>query len=356
MDQKKLVHTGDFRFRVEQDWNSINQNGERRDDRSRLRYRFRFGTKYTIDKQSSFGGRIRSGNINDQQGPHITLGGDQGEFELVSIGLEKLYYQFKHKQLTAWVGKNSIPLIKLNELFWNDNLFPEGVAFKYKSSFKNNKFLNTISINAGHFIIQSRGKSFTDDSFLQILQFGVNIKDRVKVFPGLYHFRRIGNFPDDLETFELDYSIFHIGSQFVIDKNQKMKLGLELYHNLQDYSNNDLIPSNLRDENRGLVLSAEFGGMKNKGDWLLYLAYANIQQFAIVDYFAQNDWARWDYASIGASGSRITNFQGIEIKIGYAIKENFNLNLRTYFVEQLVRIGDFRENGSRIRLDLNIGF
>jgi len=248
VDQKKLVLTGDFRFRIEQDWNSINQNGERRDDRSRLRYRFRFGANYAIDKQSSFGGRIRSGNINDQQGPHVTLGGNQGEFELVSIGLEKLYYQFKHKNLTAWIGKNSIPLIKLNELFWNDNVFPEGVAFKYKSILKNYNVLNTVSINAGHFIIQSRGKSFLDDSFLQVLQLGVNIKDRVKVFPALYHFKRIGNFPDNQETFELDYSIFHFGSQIVFNKKQKIKLGVEFYNNLQDYSNNDFIASTLRDE------------------------------------------------------------------------------------------------------------
>jgi len=356
LDYRKLVLIGDFRFRIEQDWNSINQNGERRDDRSRLRYRFRFGANYAIDKQSSFGGRIRSGNINDQQGPHVTLGGNQGEFELVSIGLEKLYYQFKHKNLTAWIGKNSIPLIKLNELFWNNNVFPEGVAFKYKSILKNHNVLNTVSINAGHFIIQSRGKSFLDDSFLQVLQFGVNIKDRVKVFPALYHFKRIGNFPDNQETFELDYSIFHFGSQIVLNKKQKIKLGVEFYNNLQDYSNNDFIASTLRDEKTGFVLSAQYGGMKKQGDWLFYLAYANIQQFAIVDYFAQNDWARWDYSSVGASGSRITNFQGVEIKIGYAFKEQFNLNLRTYFVEQLVRVGDFRENGSRIRLDLNIGF
>lgn len=353
---KKLDFTGDFRFRIEQDWNSQNQNGVQREDRSRLRYRFRFGLNFSIDKHSSFGGRIRSGKLDDQQGPHVTLGGKQGEFELVSIGLEKLFYQYKNKGFTGWVGKNSIPLIKLNEIFWNDNVFPEGVGIKYNTRLRNQKFLNELSIHTGHFIVKSRNKNFSDDSYLQIIQLHANFKDRIKVFPGFYQFKRIGNYPDDKQTFEIDYSIFHLGGQIIVDKNRKMKLGLEYYNNFQDYSSIDSIPNNLKNQTIGFVLSTEYGSLKNKGDWLFYLSYANIEKYSIVDYFAQNDWSRWDYSSIGVSGSRISNFHGVEIKIGYAIKENFNLNLRTYFVEQLVEIGNFKENGSRMRLDLNIGF
>ncbi len=355
-ESKKLSFTGDFRFRIEQDWNAQDQNGVKKDDRGRLRYRFRFGLNYSIDKQSSFGGRLRSGNINDQQGPHVTIGGNQGGFELVSIGLEKLFYQYKNKKFTGWIGKKSIPLFKLNEIFWNDNVFPEGVGIKYNTGLRNREFLNDISISAGHFIIKSGNKNFSADSYLQIIQFSSSFKERVKIFPGFYHFKRVGNYPDNKHTFEIDYSIFHLGSQIIVDKKRKIKLGLEYYNNFQDYSRIDSISSDLKDETMGIVLSAEYGVMKNKGDWLFYISYANIQKYSIVDYFAQNDWSRWDYSSIGASGSRISNFQGIEVKIGYALKENFNLNLRTYFVEQLVKVGEVKENGSRMRLDLNIGF
>ncbi|MFK7771676.1 MAG: putative porin [Saprospiraceae bacterium] len=354
---ENLVFTGDFRFRIEQDWNSQNQDGIQRKDRSRLRYRFRFGLNYSIDKSSSFGGRIRSGNINDQQGPHVTIGGNQGEFGLTSIGLEKLFYQYKNKYFTGWVGKNSIPLVKLNEVFWNDNVFPEGIGVKYKPQLKSNKLLNEISLNAGHFIIKSKNKDFSDDSYLQIIQLSTKLfKERLKIFPGFYQFKKIGNYPDGKQSFEIDYSIFHLGSQVIVDKKGKLKLEFEVYNNFQDYSRNDSIPDNLKNETLGIVLSAEYGAMKNKGDWLFYLSYANMQKYSIVDYFAQNDWSRWDYSSVQASGSRISNFQGVEIKIGYAIKKNFNLNLRTYIVEQLVKVGDFKENRNRMRLDLNIGF
>lgn len=355
--RERLALTGDFRFRIEQDWNSQNQDGIQRDDRSRLRYRFRFGLNYFIDNTSSFGGRLRSGNINDQQGPHVTIGGNQGEFELVSIGLEKLFYQYKSDRFTGWVGKNSIPLTKLNEIFWNDNVFPEGVGLRYYPKIEKNNLFEEVSINAGHFIIDSNNSSFSNDNYLQIIQLSSTLfQGRLKVFPGFYYFRNVGNYPDDKETFELDYSIFHFGSQIAVDKEKKIKLGFELYTNLQDYSRLDSIPNNFKNETSGIVLSAEYGSMEEKGDWLFYISYANIQKYSIVDYFAQNDWSRWDYSSIGASGARISNFQGVEIKIGYAVKKNFDLNLRTYFVEQLVKVGNFKENGSRIRLDLNIGF
>lgn len=354
--QKKLTFTGDFRFRIEQDWNSQNQDGIKRADRSRLRYRFRFGLNYAIDQNSSFGGRVRTGNLNDQQGPHVTLGGNKGEFELVQVGFEKLFYQYKNKGFSGWVGKNSIPLFKLNEVFWNDNVFPEGVGIKYRPTFKRPKSLPEVSVHAGHFIIQSRNQNFSSDSYLQIFQFYANIKNRIKLFPGFYYFNRVGNYPDNLQTFDLNYSILHLGSQVMIDKKGKFKLGMEFYNNFQDYGTNDSIPDNLKNETRGIVLTAEYGSMKQPGDWLFFLSYANMQKYSIVDYFAQNDWSRWDYSSIGATGARISNFHGVEIKIGYAVKENFNINLRTYFVEQLVRIGTFKENGSRMRLDLNIGF
>ena len=106
----------------------------------------------------------------------------------------------------------------------------------------------------------------------------------------------------------------------------------------------------------GVVWNVKLGQLKKKNDWQFHLYYAYLEQFSIVDYFAQNDWARWDYSFMEAAGSRLSNFHGVEIRVGYTLKENFNLILRTYFVEQLVEQGDFKETGSRIRLDLNIGF
>jgi len=353
---KKLEFTADFRFRIEHDWKSQNSNGIPRDDRSRIRYRFRFGLNYRLDKSSSFGARIRSGNINDQQGPHITIGGGNGEFGLTQIGFEKLFYQYKGEKIVGWVGKNDIPLKKLNELFWNDNVFPEGIAFKYKI-FDSNNTSSRLTFNSGHFIIKSNNQTFNRDGYLQIAQLDLEIlRNRLNFFPGIYVFKNIGNLPDGKQTYNMDYAILHWGTNFRITNNPQINFGVDYYHNIEDYASLDSIPSKLKNQKNGFVVSAKCGKLKKRGDWEIHLYYAHIQKFAIVDYFAQNDWARWDYSSIGAAGSRISNFQGVELKIGYALKEKFHLVLRSYFVEELLNIGNFRENGNRIRLDLDIGF
>ncbi len=355
---KKLKFTSDFRFRIEHDWNGQRTDGSRPDDRSRLRYRFRFGLNYAFDQKSTFGARLRSGRLDDQQGPHVTLGGNNGEFGLVEIGLEKLFYQYKSNNVKAWVGKNTLPLKKLNELFWNDNVFPEGVAVTYAAYSNEESLLNKLSFNACHLIIQSTGQTFNRDRFAQFYQLDFAFfNNRLSFFPAFYMFRNLGNIPDGQETFELDYSILHLGTDFKLSKKPEFSLGLELYTNLEDYSDHQFIFSPFQDQTQGSVISAKLGTLKKKGDWHLHVYYAHLQRFSIVDYFAQNDWVRWDYSGLGAAGSRITNFQGFEFQIGYLIKENFDLILRAYTVTSLVRLeNEFRERGQRVRLDLNIKF
>jgi len=61
-----LNFESDFRFRIEQDWNARKSDGSYRDDRSRLRYRFRFGFKYSKATMGSFVARVRTGLPNKQ--------------------------------------------------------------------------------------------------------------------------------------------------------------------------------------------------------------------------------------------------------------------------------------------------
>ena len=353
--QKKLSFTGDFRFRVEHDWNSRKADGTMRDDRSRLRYRFRFGMHYQYNDWASFGGRIRSGNIEDQQGPHVTLGGGNGEFGLTLIGLEKLYFQTELKGFKAWIGKNSILMKKQNELFWNDNVFPEGIALNAHWNFTESNFFNSVNINGGHYIIRSNNETFDKDSYFQLIQLVTEHgKKRYSFFPAFYYFKDIGNIPDRQEEFLLDYSIVHLGGIAKLLDTPRLTLGADYYTNLADYNDIAEISNEFKDQTEGFVISTKLGQLKKKGDWIVHLYYAYLEKYAVVDYFAQNDWARWDYSSYDAFGSRLTNMKGMEIRVGYAFGEKFNLILRAYFVEQITAEGLYPETGDRIRLDLNI--
>ncbi|HLT49592.1 putative porin [Aequorivita nionensis] len=350
---KKLKFSADFRFRVEQDWDSQKSDGTLREDRTRLRYRARLGATYDFKDWVSFGMRIRTGQPNKQQDPQLTLG---DEFSSAPIAFEKLYANFKYNWLSFWIGKNSFPFEKQNELFWSDNVSPEGVSLSGKFNFEND-FLQSLKVNTGHFIFATSGTSLSKDSYFEGIQLvSSHWQNRVKFFPAFYYFKNMPNIPDGGDTFNINYSILHLGTKVDIIKNPKITVGFDYYQNIQDYNNNDSIPKQLQNQKIGYVANAGIGKLDKKGDWKVQLTYNYLERFAAVDYLAQNDWARWDYSNAGSADGRLTNFKGLEIMAGYTLAENMDLRVRFFTVEQIVPYGIAKENGNRIRLDFNIGF
>ncbi|MCF8714710.1 putative porin [Joostella atrarenae] len=114
---KALYFTGDFRFRIEQDWDSRKADGTYREDRTRLRYRARLGAFYNYNEIVSFGVRIRTGNPIKQQDPQLTLGDNSKEFGLLPIGFERIYAKFNTDWFSAWIGKNTFPFKKNTNYF-----------------------------------------------------------------------------------------------------------------------------------------------------------------------------------------------------------------------------------------------
>lgn len=350
----KFTFDGDFRFRLEEDWNSRKPDGSIREDRSRLRYRLRAGVLYQHNDRTAVGARLRTGNPRKQQDPQLTLGDALNEFGTLPIALEKAYFQTGWKQFDIWMGKNTFPFKKQNELFWSDNVFPEGVHIKQRIGLHSN-WIDQLRLHAGHFILNARGSSFKNDSYFQGVQMETQLfQDRVAIWPTLYRFRNIQNVPDGAETFYLDYTIISAGAYVKLNQSPLIKLEIDGYLNLGDYGSNDSIPQNLQDQKRGITLAASYGEKKSKGDWLLKLTYNYQECFAALDFMAQNDWARWDYSAFGSPDGRLTNYQGIEFVLAHKIHDKIALVMKYYIVEQLVAQGDFKENGQRIRFDVDI--
>jgi hypothetical protein len=347
-ESEKINFTGDFRFRLEHDWNSKKSDGSYRSDRSRMRYRFRLGATYLYKDWGKVGARIRTGNLNDQQGPHITLGGNEGEFSTISLGFEKIYFQIDYKFLFGWIGKNSFPFYKQNELFWNDNVFPEGISLSYKKSFESSK---KIDINLGHFIIKSSNSGFDKDSYMQGLQI-VGHYNALIFYPSFYYFNTVPNIPDGNGDYNIEYSILNIGAKYTFFK-KKYRVGFDWYKNL---SLNRNIPKKISSETNGFTFNLGYGQLKENHDLTIDLTLSYLEKIAIVDYFAQNDWARWDYSSYNSSGSRLSNFKGLELKMAYKLNDKMNLVFRGFIVEEIITFGQEKENGNRVRLDFNFAF
>ncbi len=352
----KLHFTGDFRFRIEQDWNSRKGDGSYRDDRSRLRYRARFGMKYQYNDWASFGFRIRTGYREKQQDSQLTLGDGFGEFATIPIGFEKLFFRVDYQWFEAWIGKNTFPFEKQDELFWSDNVYPEGIYAGASFRFENS-FIESLKLSAAHFIVRSSGNSFHKDEYLQVFQIlSTHWNNRLKIYPAFYFFKNLPDIPDGNESFYLDYAVMQLGTKMVILQKPYLTFGLDYYRNFEDYSKNEHIPDNLRSQKTGIVSSVGWGKFSKKGDWMVKLFYTHLEKYAAVDFLAQNDWARWDYAAQGSPDGRLTNFKGTELRAGYKVGKKFTLILRYFIVDQIIPLHTFTETGNRIRLDLNIGF
>ena len=128
--QSKLQFFGDFRFRGEQDWDSRRYNGEYREDRHRMRARLRFGFSYRWNTQIQFGARIRSGVPNNIQSPHFNVG--YKGFSSKPFQLDRYYVKGTYRHMWWWMGKNGLPFWKQNELWWDDDVQPEGISFGLK--------------------------------------------------------------------------------------------------------------------------------------------------------------------------------------------------------------------------------
>lgn len=353
--KSRLVFDSDFRFRIEQDWNSKKSNGTFREDRTRLRYRLRAGAKYRA-KWYEVGFRLRTGNPRKQQDPQLTLGDGFKEFGTLSVGIEKLYFKGYWNTFNFWVGKNDFLFEKNNELFWSDNVYPEGISLE-KSIGINSSIIDLLVLRGGHYIVSTSNKSLNQDAYFQGYQiYSSFLNNQLVIFPSLYLFKNIPDVPDGNDTFLLDYSIAHLGTKFKLLKNVPLSIELDYYKNLHNYNNNDSIPQKFKGQKSGVVVGLKYGALKEKGDWFFSTTYAKLQQFSAIDFLAQNDWARWDYSSFGSPDGRLTNFNGIELVSGYKINKKMSLKMKYYVVDQLIPLGISKETGNRIRLDLDVKF
>ncbi|MEM7163323.1 MAG: putative porin [Bacteroidota bacterium] len=341
--EDRLLINADFRFRIEQDWNSQRSDGTYRDDRSRARIRARLGLTY-MAKHEKLGFRMRTGNPKKQQDPQITLGNSENELEGLPVSIERAFYAFEKGEWYFWLGKNDFSFYKNNELFWSDNVFPEGLFISYTKG--------KINLSAGHFIIQSSNQDFGLDAFLSAFQVGYAMNDRFKLNPGLYYFNKMAHIPDGNETFQLNYAIAHLNGFFQF-KKAPLKLKFDVYRNLIDYTNNDQIQQAFAKEVNALAFGLAYKELESPKDWRLELTYTYLEQYANVNYFAQNDWARWDYSAFDSPDGRLSNLKGLELVGSYQLREKTSLTVKYYIVEDIIRNGPFQETGSRIRLDLD---
>lgn len=344
-----LTFYGDLRLRFEADWDSQNTAGAERDDRNRGRLRARAGFNYKVTDAWSFGSRIRTGSSRSQQSPHLTFAANDDLRDDLDFVVDRYFVQFKQDAFTGWAGRNTSPFWHQNELFWDEDVTPTGVAGTYDAKLG----AGTLSTIAGGFYLPDGGYDLNGQMLAGQLKYSLPVKTSQLTAAAGLHFMNGESGANNLlsRNGDRDYLIGVASAQWSVPlMGIPFTLGADIFNNFQNYDAPDVapFPASDDDETFGYVLSASFGQLKKQHDWQLGYYYAHIETFAVNASYAQDDWVRFGNGPQTAS----SDFEGHEIRAAYALSKNINVMARMYLVEAITTVQD----GNRFRLDLNWKF
>ena len=170
----------------------------------------------------------------------------------------------------------------------------------------------------------------------------------------MQYFNRLPLLPDTPDTTLYDHPIVSGQFRWKWKKGRGLSLGYEGAYNLDPPD--DLAQSAWNDQGIGHVVHLIYGGLKKKGDWKVGVSLAYLEKFATIDYFAQNDWARWDHSSVGSADGSLTNMQGARLTVGWMALDGFDVTLIGYSAERIRAEGPEKQRGDRLRLDFTWKF
>ncbi len=363
-DEGKLQVYGDFRLRAEADWDSMRTSGTERDDRNRIRIRARVGLNWKPLGGLSFGLRLRTGSDESQQSPHITIVDlDDNDTGAAQVNLDKWFVKGARGNVWGWAGRNSLPFWKQNEMFWDDDVTPAGVAGGLGHSFGER---GTVNLNVGYFSLPVGMQAFSGNLGLGQVVYE-NGTDNVSftLAGGLLHMEA-NSLDSDASLLRngnglRDYSLVILGAQIKLKGgNRPLTFGVDYMDNGEDYLASDAFGFANSDETDGHVLSIKWGSTSKKGDWLLGYWYAEIGTLAVNASFAQDDWVRWGSATQTDS----SDLEGHEFRFAYGLGKVGNLVARLYVVESAdgfvisggSPVPSSMQDGNRFRLDYNVKF
>lgn len=351
-DQGKVKLSGDLRFRLEADRDSVNPAGVPRADRTRARIRARLGLTADVSPKLRLGLRLRSGSRDSQQSPHVTVadfdGNPTGDRDVL---LDRWYLRWSGDRTRVTLGRDSFPFWKQNEFFWDDDVTPAGLSVAHH--LQGDKA--DISLRGGFFTLLDGAVDFHGEMAAgQVVVSGKRGTATLTGASGLYVFEgepgaellRNGNGARDSTVWVSSFQV----SRPVGDAGRPLTLGADAMVNLESYSRDDPDPFTAahHDETDGFVLSVRWGATKEPGDWLVGYAYARIEALAVHASYAQDDWFRWGSATQTDS----SDYWGHELRFGYAFRKDLDLLARLYTAEALTSVQD----GNRFRVDLNYRF
>ena len=349
--------SGDFRLRLESDWNSQKSDGSERESRDRARIRLRLNGNYQLSENTSFSARMRTGSNTSQQSPHYTIsdfnGNDKGDFD---VGLDKWF--IRHNQAlgdvktSTWLGRNALNIWKNNEMFWDDDATVSGIGTQFESEF-NNSSGNKAKLggSAGYAALPVGLTQYSGTmTFAQLYyQSSFNQTD-IKMSSGLFDMNADADDIDGqkllLNNGSLDHRIW-LSSIRIQLPEWPITVSFDYMQNILSYSAQELTLAKDDDKN-GFVGSIGIKKLFGQPSLSFKYTYADIGALSVNSSYSQDDWMRWG----SAIETRASDFSGHEFRLKYKMNTYGNILFRLYSVDAKSTI----EDGNRFRVDWNIKF
>ncbi len=329
----RIDFSGDFRLRYE------STDEEFEVERSRMRFRSRFGFSVTASDDVEFVLRLATGGENPVSA-NQTFGDG---FSSKDIGVDFAYVDWKISDtLNFYGGKMKNPFFRPggSGLVWDGDLTPEGLAIRYSSGL--------VFGTVGGFAVEERSTS--DDSLLYVVQGGVGYpfgeSNKLTVGAGYVAYTNtIGNEAfhdgkakgntldtDDLYVFE--YKNTEVFAQ--VDT----KLADWPVQIFAHYAKNDKVSR----ENTAMAYGAKVGSSKDRGELQFTWVYNDVEADSVVATFTDSDF--------GGGG---TDAKGHVLKAKYAISRKIFVG-GTIFVNNVERFQGAEHDFNRFQLDLEFKF
>lgn len=329
----RIRFKGDIRLRYE----GIDEEGGQ--DRSRARFRTRFGLTADVDDDVSVVLRLASGGGNPVS-TNQTIGDG---FSTKGIGIDLAYVDWSvNDQLHIYGGKMKNPFFRAGSvpLIWDSDLNPEGVAVKYTSG----RFFGAAAI----YSVEER--SAAADSLLYVTQAGFkfDVGNDATVIAGIGYFaytntvgnepffngRTKGNSVDAAGDYVFDYKDVEIFAQF---DSEIAGWPLRFYAHAAQNREVDA-------EDTAYAVGVKIGAARQQGKSEFSWTYEDIEADSVIGTFNDSDF--------GGGG---TDSSGHILRGKYALSKRVTIG-GTLFVNEVDSFQGTEHDYRRIQLDVEFKF
>ncbi len=331
--------SGDFRYRYE-----YIDDDQKSEDRNRNRIRARIKLKAKVNDQTDFIFRIATGG-DDPVSTNQTL---EDSFSSKDIKIDQAYIDWHPGDFSAYFGKMANPFIRVgkNELIYDSDLTPEGVAFNYTSELSDS---TALLVNGGGFYVNEEDDGA--DTSLWGLQGAIDheMPDTSNLLVGVSYYY-YGNLEGEAAVFDDDFfgnSFVEVAGPNVYEHDYRLLEGFVEYDfeagdvPMSLYGNYVVNTTSGVSEDTGWMVGTKLLDAEKPGDMEFGYSYRELQADAVLGTYSDSDF-------IGGG----TNGKGHQFGVKYKVAKNMDAGL-TYFLNDK---GDDDDRFDRVQFDLKFKF